>query len=64
VARLIVSKINAYASDPAGLAENVKMLKGDHAGLVRLRVGDWRIIMDDPRQRPENPGGQASGRRI
>ena len=47
VARLIVSKINAYASDPAGLADNVKMLKGDHAGLVRPRVGDWRIIMDD-----------------
>jgi mRNA interferase RelE/StbE len=47
IANLIVSKINQYASDPAGLANNTKTLKGEFAGLVRLRVGDWRVIMDD-----------------
>jgi mRNA interferase RelE/StbE len=47
IAKLIVSKINQYASDPASLVNNMKILKGEFAGLVRLRVGDWRIIMDD-----------------
>lgn len=47
VAELVVSKINLYASDPQALANNVKALKGDHVGLIRLRVGDWRVIMDD-----------------
>lgn len=44
-ARLIRSKIEQYASDPASLANNVKALKGRDA--VRLRVGDWRVIMED-----------------
>ena len=47
VAQLIVSKINQYVSDPSSLTNNVKTLKGDFDGLVRLRVGDWRVIMDD-----------------
>lgn len=47
VAALIVSKVNQYAEAPASLANNVKALKGEFAGLIRLRVGDWRIIMDD-----------------
>lgn len=47
VAQLIVAKINQYAGDPSSLANNVKKLKGDFEGLIRLRVGDWRIIMDD-----------------
>ncbi|UVC08338.1 type II toxin-antitoxin system RelE/ParE family toxin [Rhizobium sp. TH2] len=47
IASLIVSKINQYAADPASLANNTKTLKGEFAGLVRLRVGDWRVIMDD-----------------
>lgn len=47
VAQLIISKINQYAGDPSGLANNVKKLKGEFEGLIRLRVGDWRIIMDD-----------------
>jgi len=47
VAQLIISKINQYARDPTSLANNVKKLKGDFEGLIRLRVGDWRIIMDD-----------------
>ena len=43
-AERIRDKGRAYAADPAALANNVKRLKGQ-AGLVRLRVGDWRIIM-------------------
>ena len=42
-ARLIRSKVLQYASDPGSSANNVKALKG-MPGLVRLRVGDWRVI--------------------
>lgn len=42
---LIVSKIEQYAADPASLANKVTGMKG-RAG-IRLRVGDWRVIMDD-----------------
>jgi mRNA interferase RelE/StbE len=41
----IVGKIEAYAADPASQANNVKALKGRDA--IRLRVGDWRVIMED-----------------
>ena len=41
----IVGKIEAYAADPASQANNVKALKGRDA--IRLRVGAWRVIMDD-----------------
>lgn len=44
-ARVIVAKVEQYAADPASLGNNVKALKG-RAG-VRLRVGAWRVIMDD-----------------
>lgn len=44
-AERIVEKINAYATDPASLANNVKALKGRSA--IRLRVGDWRVLMID-----------------
>lgn len=44
-AALIRSKIEAYADDPASQANNVKALKGREG--VRLRVGRWRVIMDD-----------------
>ena len=43
-ARRIRDKIMAYAEDPAAQANNVTALKGQ-AGLIRLRVGDWRVIM-------------------
>ncbi|MCB9943467.1 MAG: type II toxin-antitoxin system RelE/ParE family toxin [Geminicoccaceae bacterium] len=43
--KLVRSKIEAYASDPASRSSNVKPLKGREG--VRLRVGDWRVIMDD-----------------
>ncbi|RBO53032.1 type II toxin-antitoxin system RelE/ParE family toxin [Rhodovulum sp. BSW8] len=44
-AKRIISKIEAYATDPASQANNVKVLKGREG--IRLRVGDWRVIMDD-----------------
>jgi mRNA interferase RelE/StbE len=45
VADLIRSKIEAYAKDPVSQVNNVKALKGREG--IRLRVGDWRVIMDD-----------------
>jgi mRNA interferase RelE/StbE len=45
MADLIRSKIEAYAEDPVLQANNVKALKGREG--IRLRVGDWRVIMDD-----------------
>jgi mRNA interferase RelE/StbE len=44
-AALIRGKITAYAEDPASQANNVRALKGRTG--IRLRVGDWRVIMDD-----------------
>ena len=41
----ITDKIAQFAEDPASLANNVKALKGREG--IRLRVGDWRGIMDD-----------------
>jgi len=41
----IVAKVEEYAADPASQANNVKALKGRDG--VRLRVGDWRVIMED-----------------
>lgn len=45
IAVRIVSKIEDYAADPAALANNVTALKGREG--IRLRVGDWRVIMED-----------------
>mgnify|MGYP000076592551 CR=1 FL=1 len=42
-AKRIVSKVEAYAENPASQANNVKALKGVDA--MRLRVGDWRVVM-------------------
>jgi len=44
-ARRIVAKVEQYARDPKSLANNVKALTGSF--FIRLRVGDWRVIMDD-----------------
>jgi len=44
-ALLLRSKIEAYAKDPASQVSNVRSLKGREG--IRLRVGDWRVIMDD-----------------
>ena len=41
----ILEKIEQFAVDPASLANSVTRLTGKPA--IRLRVGDWRVIMDD-----------------
>jgi len=44
-AERIMEKIEAYAADPASQASNVRTLQGRDG--IRLRVGDWRVIMLD-----------------
>ena len=44
-AKHIKLKIDAYASDPASQVNNVKALNGRPG--IRLRVGDYRVIMLD-----------------
>lgn len=44
-AQRIMAKISQFAESPASLANNVKALAGSR--YLRLRVGDWRVIMDD-----------------
>jgi mRNA interferase RelE/StbE len=46
ISKLIRSKIEQYAADPAAQANNVTLLKGQK-GVGRLRVGDWRVIFTD-----------------
>jgi mRNA interferase RelE/StbE len=41
----ITSKIEQYAIDPKSQANNVKALVG--STYIRLRIGDWRVILDD-----------------
>jgi mRNA interferase RelE/StbE len=41
-ARLILEKVEALATDPLALNNNVKKLT-NHPG-YRLRVGDWRVV--------------------
>lgn len=41
----IREKVRQYAEDPVQLANNVKALVG--STYTRLRVGDWRVIMDE-----------------
>ena len=45
-AERIVLKIEQLARDPESLANNVTAMKGGE-GLMRLRVGDWRVIYRD-----------------
>lgn len=45
VSALIVAKVEQLAADPASLANKVTKLQGRDG--IRLRVGDWRVIMDD-----------------
>jgi mRNA interferase RelE/StbE len=41
----VEDRIEAYASDPTGWTHDVMKLVGT-ASLYRLRVGDWRVILD------------------
>jgi len=42
----IRSKIRLLAAEPSVLANNIKAMKGS-GGLMRLRIGDWRVIYRD-----------------
>ena len=44
-AQRIIAKIEQYAEKHGSQANNVTALKGREG--IRLRVGDWRIIMND-----------------
>ena len=44
-AKRIIGKINSYAKNPALQANNVRALKGRDG--IRLRVGDYRVIMHE-----------------
>ena len=44
-AQRIIAKIEQYAQEPETQANNVTALKGREG--IRLRVGDWRVIMID-----------------
>nr|WP_315478067.1 type II toxin-antitoxin system RelE/ParE family toxin [uncultured Sphingorhabdus sp.] len=44
-AQRIIAKIEQYAQEPESQANNVTALKGREG--IRLRVGDWRVIMND-----------------
>ena len=42
--RRVQVKIEEFAADPERLSANVKALKGDRAGALRLRAGSARVI--------------------
>lgn len=44
-ARTIRDKIDQYAADPASLVNNLRKLQGRPG--CRLRIGDWRVILDE-----------------
>ena len=44
-AQRIIAKIEQYAQEPETQANNVTALKGREG--IRLRVGDWRVIIND-----------------
>lgn len=46
VSRKIRLKIEQYAAKPESLANNVKALRGE-PGVLRLRVGDWRVLFTE-----------------
>lgn len=44
-AERIMAKVDQFAADPASQVNNVTALQGREG--IRLRVGDWRVIMRD-----------------
>ena len=46
LAKRLRAKIWQLAEAPEALANNIRALKGGE-GLMRLRVGDWRVIYRD-----------------
>jgi mRNA interferase RelE/StbE len=47
-ARRIRDKIALLAADPGALANNISALKGE-PGVMRLRIGNWRVIYFETR---------------
>jgi len=45
VSSRIRSKVEQFANNPASQMANVKVLLG--SSFIRLRVGEWRVIMDN-----------------
>lgn len=45
LSKQITGKVEQHVADPRSQANNVKALVG--SPYIRLRVGDWRVIMDD-----------------
>lgn len=43
---LLFGKIKQLATDQGELANNIKALKGQPR-ILRLRVGDWRVLFSD-----------------
>jgi len=44
----IIAKLKIYAETPLALVNNVKAVQGKKSkGLLRLRVGDWRVIFSE-----------------
>jgi mRNA interferase RelE/StbE len=42
----IVEKVELLATNPAALENNIVRLKGEE-GMLRLRIGDWRVLYRD-----------------
>jgi len=40
----IINKLKILATDPASLANNIKLLKGKYHEYFRLQIGDYRVI--------------------
>ena len=51
VQKLIKEKLDILASNPEALKNNIKSLKGKHAGLYRLRVGNYRVIYKEDKDK-------------
>lgn len=46
VSRVIVGKIEGYAADPGAFGNVVIAMQGaEFTGMLRMRVGDWRVLM-------------------
>ena len=46
ISKLIVAKLEAYVAAPTDLANVVVAMQGgEFAGMLRMRVGDWRVLM-------------------
>lgn len=47
----ILNKIKILSADPKNLANNIKKLKGKYQEYYRLRVGDYRVIYSQEKDR-------------